>query len=225
MARPKRCRSQACRPTTSRPLAAAARASANPCAKSKSKSSPSPTRRSPRSPTPVNFRAAKSVRSSCAARSCGARAWGTCWRSGRRRRSQPGSSVRDFSAACYYFARELQKTVDVPMGLIESAWGGARIQPWISPAALRSTGGFGRETDVLAAYAKDRADGAKRWGDPLQRAGVHRCGVRHRAPRLPAGRPRRLRGRADPISLSSKQGGRKVVNYGEFACSRPCDQP
>ena len=26
-------------------------------------------------------------------------------------------SVRDFSAACYFFARELQKTVDVPMGL------------------------------------------------------------------------------------------------------------
>jgi len=77
-------------------------------------------------------------------------------------------SVREFSAACYYFARELQKSVDVPMGLIASAWGGARIQPWISPAALRSTGEFGRETDVLAAYAKDRIAGAKRWGDIWQ---------------------------------------------------------
>jgi sialate O-acetylesterase len=77
-------------------------------------------------------------------------------------------SARDFSAACYYFARELQKTVDVPMGLIQSAWGGARIQPWISPAALRSTGEFGRETDVLAAYAKDRIAGAKRWGEIWQ---------------------------------------------------------
>jgi sialate O-acetylesterase len=77
-------------------------------------------------------------------------------------------TVRDFSAACYYFARELQKTIDVPMGLIESAWGGARIQAWISPAALRTTGEFGRELDVLAAYAKDRSAGAKRWGDVWQ---------------------------------------------------------
>ena len=38
------------------------------------------------------------------------------------------STVPDFSAACLYFARELRKTVDVPMGLIVSAWGGARIQ-------------------------------------------------------------------------------------------------
>ena len=32
-------------------------------------------------------------------------------------------TVRDFSATCFYFARELQRTVDVPMGLIEAAWG------------------------------------------------------------------------------------------------------
>jgi sialate O-acetylesterase len=31
-------------------------------------------------------------------------------------RTTTSDSVRDFSAACFYFARELQKTVDVPMG-------------------------------------------------------------------------------------------------------------
>jgi sialate O-acetylesterase len=36
-------------------------------------------------------------------------------------------AVPEFSAACYYFARELQKTIDVPMGLINSSWGGARM--------------------------------------------------------------------------------------------------
>ena len=48
-------------------------------------------------------------------------------------------SVRDFSAACYYFARELQKSVDVPMGLVSAAWGGSRIQAWTSAPALRAT--------------------------------------------------------------------------------------
>jgi sialate O-acetylesterase len=33
------------------------------------------------------------------------------------------STVPEFSATCLYFARELQKTIDVPMGLIVAAWG------------------------------------------------------------------------------------------------------
>src|SRR5262249_750868 len=47
------------------------------------------------------------------------------------------ANVPDFSATCYYFARELQKTVQVPMGLIHSAWNGSAIQTWMSEGALR----------------------------------------------------------------------------------------
>ncbi len=43
----------------------------------------------------------------------------------------PGS-VGDFSATAYYFGRMLQKALNVPVGLICSAWGGTRIEPWIS---------------------------------------------------------------------------------------------
>ncbi|HTC39118.1 MAG TPA: hypothetical protein VK693_09215, partial [Steroidobacteraceae bacterium] len=32
-------------------------------------------------------------------------------------------SIGNFSAVCYYFARELQKSVAVPIGLIHSSWG------------------------------------------------------------------------------------------------------
>ena len=47
----------------------------------------------------------------------------------------PGPRPReDFSAVCYYFARELQKTVDVPQGLINSSWGGTRIETWLCDA-------------------------------------------------------------------------------------------
>ena len=35
-----------------------------------------------------------------------------------------------FSAALYYFGRRLHKELDVPVGLIESAWGGSAIEPW-----------------------------------------------------------------------------------------------
>ncbi len=74
-------------------------------------------------------------------------------------------SVRDFSAACYYFARELQQTVDVPMGLVNAAWGGSRIQAWTSADALRAGGGFDAELDVLASYATDPDAALARWGE------------------------------------------------------------
>jgi sialate O-acetylesterase len=35
-----------------------------------------------------------------------------------------------FSAAAYFFGREIYHEVGVPVGLIESAWGGTRIEPW-----------------------------------------------------------------------------------------------
>ena len=41
-----------------------------------------------------------------------------------------------FSAAAYYFGRELQQTLKVPVGLIESSWGGTRIEPWTPPAGF-----------------------------------------------------------------------------------------
>lgn len=74
-------------------------------------------------------------------------------------------SVRDFSAACFYFARELQNTIDVPMGLINAAWGGSRIQAWTSGEALRASGLYDDELDVLAIYAEDPIDAAARWGE------------------------------------------------------------
>lgn len=77
-------------------------------------------------------------------------------------------TVRDFSAACFYFARELQKRVNVPMGLVQSAWGGSRIEAWTSADALRTQGSMGPALDVLALYASDAAAANARWGRQWQ---------------------------------------------------------
>lgn len=39
-------------------------------------------------------------------------------------------TVPNFSAVLYYFGVRLQKDLDVPIGLINTSWGGSRIEPW-----------------------------------------------------------------------------------------------
>ena len=41
-------------------------------------------------------------------------------------------NVSEFSATAYFFGLMLNKTLKVPVGLICTAWGGTRIEPWIS---------------------------------------------------------------------------------------------
>jgi len=41
-----------------------------------------------------------------------------------------------FSGVAYYFGRTLNEELQVPVGLIESAWGGTRIEPWTPPAGF-----------------------------------------------------------------------------------------
>ena len=45
-------------------------------------------------------------------------------------------TVRPFSAVAFYFGLELYKRLGVPVGLIESAWGGTLIEPWTPPVGF-----------------------------------------------------------------------------------------
>jgi sialate O-acetylesterase len=47
----------------------------------------------------------------------------------------PGTTP-GFTATGYYFARLLRQSLDVPVGLIHSSWGGSRIEAWMPAAAV-----------------------------------------------------------------------------------------
>ena len=44
--------------------------------------------------------------------------------------------VGEFTAVGYFFARALQPHVGVPIGLVDSTWGGSRIEAWMSAESL-----------------------------------------------------------------------------------------
>jgi sialate O-acetylesterase len=47
-------------------------------------------------------------------------------------------SAKSFSAVAYFFAREIQRRLGEPVGVVESVWPGTTIQTWISPEFLRA---------------------------------------------------------------------------------------
>ena len=99
------------------------------------------------------------------------------------------ASVKSFSAVEYFFGRHLQQNLHVPMGLIESDWGGTPAQSWLSKEAIANDPALKYVTDywekLLADYpaAKERYDTTtlrgvrtSRWKRPGPRAGRCRTG-------------------------------------------------
>ena len=73
-------------------------------------------------------------------------------------------TVANFSALCYFFGRELRRTVDVPLGLVNASWGGSAISSWMDEASLRAIGGLDEPLAVLAEYHASPARANARWG-------------------------------------------------------------
>lgn len=87
-------------------------------------------------------------------------------------------TVAGFSAVAYYFARDLQKSLHVPVGIIESDWGGTPAEVWMQREFLYANPNYRTEVfgewvvaedkyeEAVAAYARAR-DEAKAKGVPF----------------------------------------------------------
>lgn len=47
-------------------------------------------------------------------------------------------TVGDFTAVGFFFARELARKLNVPVGLLHSSWGGSQVEGWLSKEAMLS---------------------------------------------------------------------------------------
>lgn len=74
-------------------------------------------------------------------------------------------TVGSMTAFGYFFAREISRTVDVPVGLVEADWGGTRIEPWITPDGFRSAPELAALNKQVDAWDITTAEGNRAWND------------------------------------------------------------
>lgn len=63
------------------------------------------------------------------------------------------ATVAQFSAAGYFFGRELFNHLHVPVGLMDVTWGGTIAEAWTSEASLRTMGDFNKDLDQIKLMA------------------------------------------------------------------------
>lgn len=64
-------------------------------------------------------------------------------------------TIRHFSAVAYFFAREINKELTVAVGLIDTNWGGTRIEPWIPPEGFAM---IEKTQDIVKRIKQDNID-------------------------------------------------------------------
>jgi sialate O-acetylesterase len=86
-------------------------------------------------------------------------------------------SVGEFSAVAYFFGRHLQEKLGVPIGLIETSWGGTPAEAWTSQRTLSADASlmpvyaeWARINDDTARHQLQRAKELDRWRSAVDRA-------------------------------------------------------
>lgn len=77
-------------------------------------------------------------------------------------------TVPNFSAVAYYFGRDLQQALQVPVGLVETCWGGSPAEVWMSREALSANKEY--QQDILQPY-EEAVKKAQAANDPKMRPG------------------------------------------------------
>ena len=79
----------------------------------------------------------------------------------------PTNIVKDgwggFSAVGYFFGRDLQRDIKVPIGLLETTWGGTPAEAWVSASALKTMTDYAKVDEIVH---RD-VDSSKSSGDEL----------------------------------------------------------
>lgn len=67
-------------------------------------------------------------------------------------------TLEEFSAVAYFFGRTIHLEENVPVGLINTSWGGTYIEPWMSAEALQDYPEFANELANVASWSLDKEE-------------------------------------------------------------------
>ncbi|RLD40555.1 MAG: 9-O-acetylesterase, partial [Bacteroidetes bacterium] len=67
-------------------------------------------------------------------------------------------TISEFSAVAYLFGRKLHKDLNVPIGLIETAWGGTVVEAWTNANSLKNINEFVDEIDALKLNQQEKRE-------------------------------------------------------------------
>jgi sialate O-acetylesterase len=84
-------------------------------------------------------------------------------------------TVQQFSATAYFFGKKLLDELHIPVGLIESAWGGTPSESWTSAEFLEKSGEFVSEINAIKESAPLQTD-YQAWLDAHKQVGLKAAG-------------------------------------------------
>jgi sialate O-acetylesterase len=85
------------------------------------------------------------------------------------------ASVKQFSATAFFFGSKLNRELKIPIGLIESAWGGTPSESWTSADVLENASEFISEIKAIKESAPLQAE-YKAWLNEHKKVGVKPAG-------------------------------------------------
>jgi sialate O-acetylesterase len=125
-------------------------------------------------------------------------------------------SIPEFSAVGYFFGRRLHQTLNVPVGLINSSWGGTPAESWTSMPKLQSNPDFqpmlDRWKEIVANFPQAQAEYEKALAEWQTKADEAKANNQPE----PAGKPRAPMGPDHPHRVASLYNGmiQPLIPYG-----------
>ena len=89
-------------------------------------------------------------------------------------KSAMGEDLMGFSAAGFFFAKEIKEAYNVPVGLILTAVGGCSVESWMNPVTLRRFGDYEKiveefkKTTYFNAYIRGQQKLANEWASRIE---------------------------------------------------------
>jgi len=84
-----------------------------------------------------------------------------------------GENVKDFSAVAYFFAKDLYQQYKVPIGLINTSWGGTIAETWMSAGAAKQIPEFKSRVEDLE-KSPDLLEKAKKEAEEIRKRYANR---------------------------------------------------